>query len=87
MSDHIHLLIQTGNVLVSTVMDCLLIGYAVGFNRRHNSGHLLVPEILPIKVFMLCWHKSSAGFHRLFQRQGYEQFLPTLFPAFIDCYR
>jgi putative transposase len=38
---HLHLLLKTGTVPLSTVMRRLLTGYALWFNRRHNrSGHL-----------------------------------------------
>ena len=41
MPNHIHLLLQTGNTSLSTVMQRLLTGYGVGFNRRHDRhGHL-----------------------------------------------
>jgi REP element-mobilizing transposase RayT len=41
MPNHFHLLLQTGNVTISTVMRRLLTGYAVSFNRRHRrTGHL-----------------------------------------------
>ena len=45
--NHFHLLIQTGQVPVATVMRRLLTGHAVYYNRRHRrSGHLFqnVPE-------------------------------------------
>jgi REP element-mobilizing transposase RayT len=39
--NHIHLLLKTGGVSISTVMLRLLTGYAVSFNRRHRRvGHL-----------------------------------------------
>ena len=39
--NHLHLLVQTGAVPISTVMRRLLTSYAVHFNRRHHrSGHL-----------------------------------------------
>lgn len=39
--NHFHLLLQTGNVPVATVMRKLLSGYATKFNRRHGRhGHL-----------------------------------------------
>jgi putative transposase len=39
--NHFHLLVRTGNVAVSRVMQRLLTGYAVTFNRHHNrQGHL-----------------------------------------------
>ena len=39
--NHFHLLLQTGNVPVSTMMRRLLTGYAVNYNRRHQRyGHL-----------------------------------------------
>ena len=39
--NHFHLLLRTGNVGVSRVMQRLLTGYAVTFNRRHHrQGHL-----------------------------------------------
>jgi putative transposase len=39
--NHFHILAQTGDVPLSTVMRRLLTGYAVSFNRRHRrSGHL-----------------------------------------------
>jgi putative transposase len=41
MTNHIHLLLRTGNVPIATVMRKLLTGYAVSFNRRHyRHGHL-----------------------------------------------
>jgi REP element-mobilizing transposase RayT len=36
MSNHFHLLLQTGDVPVATVMRRLLTGYAVRFNHRHK---------------------------------------------------
>jgi REP element-mobilizing transposase RayT len=39
--NHLHLLLKTGLVPLSTVMGRLLTGYAITFNRRHRrSGHL-----------------------------------------------
>ncbi len=39
--NHFHLLLQTGNIPISSVMKRLLTGYAVNFNRRHRRcGHL-----------------------------------------------
>ncbi|HEY3275403.1 MAG TPA: transposase, partial [Syntrophorhabdaceae bacterium] len=39
--NHFHLLLKTGIMPVSRVMQRLLTGYAVSFNRRHTrSGHL-----------------------------------------------
>jgi len=41
LSNHVHLLLQTGKAPVATVMRRLLTGYAVTFNRRHRRhGHL-----------------------------------------------
>ena len=41
LSNHIHLLLRTGLIPISTVMRRLLTGYAQQFNRRHNRhGHL-----------------------------------------------
>jgi putative transposase len=41
LPNHLHLLLRTGDVPVSTVMARLLSGYATSFNRRHQrSGHL-----------------------------------------------
>ena len=34
--NHFHLLLRTGNTPIATVMQRLLTGYAVGFNRRHR---------------------------------------------------
>jgi len=36
MSNHFHLLLQTGETSISRVMQCLLTGYAVHFNYRHR---------------------------------------------------
>jgi putative transposase len=41
MPNHVHLLLKTGTVPISTVMRRLLTSYALWFNRKHNrSGHL-----------------------------------------------
>ncbi len=41
LPNHVHLLLSTGTVPLSTVMARLLSGYATKFNRRHQrSGHL-----------------------------------------------
>jgi REP element-mobilizing transposase RayT len=41
MPNHIHLLLRTGLMPISTVMRRLLTGYAVSFNRKyHRHGHL-----------------------------------------------
>jgi REP element-mobilizing transposase RayT len=41
MQNHVHLLLRTAKVSISTVMRRLLTGYAQQFNRRHNRhGHL-----------------------------------------------
>lgn len=41
MRNHFHLLLRTGLTPISTVMQRLLTGYALTFNRRHRrSGHL-----------------------------------------------
>ena len=41
MPNHVHMLIRTGPTPISTVMQRLLTGYSVGFNRRHKRhGHV-----------------------------------------------
>ena len=41
MTNHVHLLLRTGIVPLSTLMRRVLTGYAMAFNRRHRrSGHL-----------------------------------------------
>lgn len=41
MSNHVHMLLRTGDVALSTFMARLLTGYAASFNRRHKrTGHL-----------------------------------------------
>ena len=41
MPNHVHLLLRTKTVKMSTIMRCLLTGYAVVFNLRHHRvGHL-----------------------------------------------
>ena len=41
MTNHVHLLLRTGTVPISTVMRKLLTGYAQQFNRRYRRhGHL-----------------------------------------------
>ncbi|MCJ7581663.1 MAG: transposase [Candidatus Aminicenantes bacterium] len=41
LSNHLHLLLRTGNVQIATVMRRLLTGYAVTYNHRHRRwGHL-----------------------------------------------
>src|SRR5208337_3218193 len=41
MKNHVHLLLRTGSVSLSSLMRRLLTGYAQQFNRRHNrSGHV-----------------------------------------------
>ncbi len=41
MSNHVHMLLRTGDTALSTFMARLLTGYAAGFNRRHKrTGHL-----------------------------------------------
>lgn len=41
MKNHVHLLLRTGHLSLTTVMRRLLTGYAQQFNRRYNrSGHL-----------------------------------------------
>ena len=41
LSNHIHLLLRTGNRPISASMRKILTGYAVKFNRRHRrQGHL-----------------------------------------------
>jgi len=41
MSNHFHLLLRTGNQLLSNSMRKLLTGYVVNYNRRHKRyGHL-----------------------------------------------
>lgn len=41
MPNHVHMLIRTGHTPVSTVMQRLLTGYSIGFNRRHKRhGHV-----------------------------------------------
>ena len=41
MTNHLHLLLRTGDAPIATVMRRLLTGYAVSFNRRHRRhGHL-----------------------------------------------
>ncbi len=41
MTNHVHLLLRTGMVSISTVMRRLLTGYAQQFNRRHNRNGVL----------------------------------------------
>ncbi len=51
MPNHFHLLLQTGTVPLSTVMRCLLAGYAVTFNRHHRrAGHLFQNRFKSILV-------------------------------------
>lgn len=39
--NHHHLLLRTGNMSISRMMQRLLTGYVIFFNRRHNrTGHL-----------------------------------------------
>lgn len=41
LPDHFHLLLRNGNVRLAKVMQSLMTGYAVTFNRRHKrNGHL-----------------------------------------------
>ena len=41
MPNHVHLLLKTGKLSISTIMRRLLTGYAVYFNRKHDrAGHL-----------------------------------------------
>ena len=41
MPNHVHLLLKTGKMSISTIMRRLLTGYAVYFNRKHDrAGHL-----------------------------------------------
>jgi REP element-mobilizing transposase RayT len=41
MTNHVHLLLRTGNAPVASIMRRLLTGYAMSFNRRHrHHGHL-----------------------------------------------
>jgi putative transposase len=41
MPNHVHLLLKTGKISISTIMRRLLTGYAVYFNRKHDrAGHL-----------------------------------------------
>jgi putative transposase len=41
MSNHAHLLLRTGRLAIAAIMQRLLTGYAVSFNRRHRRhGHL-----------------------------------------------
>jgi REP element-mobilizing transposase RayT len=41
LTNHVHLLLRTGKLPISSVMRRLLTGYALGFNRRHRRhGHL-----------------------------------------------
>jgi putative transposase len=41
MTNHVHLLLRTGEVPIASIMRRLLTGYAVRFNRRHRRhGHL-----------------------------------------------
>jgi REP element-mobilizing transposase RayT len=49
--NHLHLLLRTAHTPLSTVMRCLLGGYAVAFNRRHRrSGHLFQNRFKSILV-------------------------------------
>lgn len=41
MSNHVHLLLRTGRVPISTLMRRLLTGYALQFNRRHQRHGVL----------------------------------------------
>jgi putative transposase len=41
LSNHLHLLLRTGNVPIATIMRKVLTGYVVSFNRRYRrNGHL-----------------------------------------------
>lgn len=41
MSNHVHLLLRTGTIPISSIMRRLLTGYAIRFNKRHHRcGHL-----------------------------------------------
>jgi len=43
-TNHVHLLIRTAGVPLSTLMRCLLTGYAMAFNRRHRSPKKITLE-------------------------------------------
>ena len=41
MSNHVHMVLETGNEPIRHVLQCLFTGYAMGYNRKHGrSGHL-----------------------------------------------
>jgi len=41
LSNHLHLLLRTGNAPIATIMRKVLTGYVVSFNRRYwRNGHL-----------------------------------------------
>ena len=42
MNNHVHLLLRTGLVPISTLMRRLLTGYAQQFNRRHRRHGVLI---------------------------------------------
>jgi len=44
LPNHVHLLLRTGTVPISTVMRRLLTGYAVTYNRRHQRHGQLCSE-------------------------------------------
>ena len=51
LSNHWHLLLRRGNVPLSTLLQRLLTGYAVSFNRRHRrTGHLFQNRFKSILV-------------------------------------
>jgi len=39
MTNHVHLLLRTGQVPIASIMRRLLTGYAVRFNRRHHRWY------------------------------------------------
>jgi REP element-mobilizing transposase RayT len=57
--NHVHLLLRTGKVPISTVMRRLLTGYSVSFNRRHRRhGHLFQNRF---KIHMMSARSVSEG--------------------------
>ena len=62
--NHFHILTQTGDVPLSTVMRRLLTGYAVSFNRRHRGADICFKIVINrscAKKIRICWNWSDTS--------------------------
>ena len=83
LSNHLHLLLRTGNAPIATIMQKVLTGYVVSFNRRYRrNGHLFQNRYSLRQTLLLdisCLIRTS-----FFDRSMYRYLLDIMFMIRFD---